>query len=136
MNTKIIAQRLAKVAGPKAKGNYAVIKKDSGALNSITMGLAAAVVVASVAPALAFDSNATQMASLTEDLVTATEDYPNPGGNYVPIVPSHVSATQHQAFCATRYLNNSCWYRRYSPVGNDCGHNQILYSQCLQESGK
>jgi hypothetical protein len=79
MNTKIIA-RLAKVAGPKAKGSYAVIKKDSGALHSVTMGLATAVVVASVAPALAFDGNAIQMAS--------TEGYPNPGGNQVYTYPS------------------------------------------------
>jgi hypothetical protein len=88
MNTKIIAQRLAKVAGPKAKGSYAVIKKDSGALHSVTMGLATAVVVASVAPALAFDGNAIQMAFLTEDLVTATEGYPKLGGNQVYTYPS------------------------------------------------
>ena len=48
----------------------------------------------------------------------------------------HISAAQHRAFCATRYLNNSCWYRRYSPRGNECAHNQILYNQCLQELDK
>jgi hypothetical protein len=39
-------------------------------------------------PALAFDGNAIQLASLTGDMVTATEGYPNPGENYVRIVPS------------------------------------------------
>jgi hypothetical protein len=136
MNTKIVAQRLAKFVGSEAKGKCAVIKEDSGALHVITLGFATAVVVASVSPALAIDSNATQMASLTGDRVTAMEDYPNPGGNYVQITPSHISATQHQAFCATRYLHDSCWYRRYNPRGNDCVNNQILYNQCLQESGK
>jgi hypothetical protein len=39
-------------------------------------------------PALAFDGNAIQLASLTGDMVTETEGYPNPGENYVRIVPS------------------------------------------------
>ncbi|MGA7657609.1 MAG: hypothetical protein WCA96_12630 [Methylocella sp.] len=39
-------------------------------------------------PALAFDGDAIQLASVTEDMVTATEGYPNPGENYVHIVPS------------------------------------------------
>ena len=47
-----------------------------------------------------------------------------------------ISASQHQKFCATRYLDNSCWYRRYSPRGNECAHNQILYNQCMQELDK
>jgi hypothetical protein len=88
MNTNIITPRLAKVVGSKTKTSFALIKKDRGALHSITMGLAIAVVVASVAPALAFDGNAIQMASLTEDMVTATEGYPNAGGNHVSTYPS------------------------------------------------
>jgi hypothetical protein len=39
-------------------------------------------------PALAFDGDAIQLASVTEDMVTATEGYPNLNGNYVHIVPS------------------------------------------------
>jgi len=87
MNTKIIVQRLGKVVGAKPETSFAIIKEDSGALHSIKMGLATAVVVALVAPALAY-GNATQMASLTEDMVTDTEGYPSSGGNYVHIVPS------------------------------------------------
>ena len=87
MNTKIIVQRLAKVVGAKPETSFAIIKEDSGALHSIKMGVATAVVVASVAPALAY-GNATQMASLTEDMVTETQGYPSSGGNDVHIVPS------------------------------------------------
>ncbi len=39
-------------------------------------------------PALAFDGNAIQLASLTGDMVTATEGYPNSGENDVRIVPT------------------------------------------------
>jgi hypothetical protein len=60
MNTKIIVQRLAKVVGAKPETSFAIIKEDRGALHSIKMGVATAVVVASVAPALAY-GNATQM---------------------------------------------------------------------------
>jgi hypothetical protein len=38
--------------------------------------------------ALAFDGNPILKASLTEDMVTATEGYPDPGENHVHIVPS------------------------------------------------
>jgi hypothetical protein len=48
----------------------------------------------------------------------------------------HISAAQRKAFCANRYVNNSCGSHRYSPHGNECAHNQILYDQCLQESDK
>ena len=46
MNTNIITQ-LAKVIGPETKESFAVIKKDRGALHSIKMGLATAVLFAS-----------------------------------------------------------------------------------------
>jgi hypothetical protein len=92
MNTKIIVQRLVKVVGAKPETSFAIIKEDRGALHSIKMGLATAVVVASVAPALAY-GNATQLASLTEDMVTETQGYPSSGGNYVHIVPSAPTGT-------------------------------------------
>jgi hypothetical protein len=53
MNSKFYAQRLAKVAGSEAEGNCAVIKKDRGALHSIKMGVATAVLFASVGMATA-----------------------------------------------------------------------------------
>jgi hypothetical protein len=53
MNTKIDARRLANVAGSDAEGNCAVIKKDRGALHSIKMGVATAVLFASVGMATA-----------------------------------------------------------------------------------
>jgi hypothetical protein len=74
--------------GLETKNCFAVIKRNIGAHRSITMGLATAVVIAAMVPALAFDGNAIQMASLTEDMVTATEGYPNAGGNHVATYPS------------------------------------------------
>jgi hypothetical protein len=47
MNTNIITHRLAKVVGLETKGSLAFIKKDRGALHSIKMGLATAVLFAS-----------------------------------------------------------------------------------------
>ena len=47
MNTKIVVQR------PKTKESFAVIKRDRGALHSIKMGLATAVLFASVGMATA-----------------------------------------------------------------------------------
>ena len=48
MNTNIIAPRLAKVVGLQTKQCFAVIKRNSGAHRSIMMGLATAVLLASV----------------------------------------------------------------------------------------
>lgn len=53
MNTNIITPRLAKVVGPETKNCFAVIKRNSGAHRSITMGLATAVLLASVGMAAA-----------------------------------------------------------------------------------
>ena len=53
MNTKIDAQRLANAAGSEAEGNCAVINKDRGALQSIKLGVATAVLIASVGMASA-----------------------------------------------------------------------------------
>jgi hypothetical protein len=53
MNTNIITPRLAKVAELETKNCFAVIKRNSGAHRSITMGLATAVLLASVGMAAA-----------------------------------------------------------------------------------
>jgi hypothetical protein len=53
MNTNINTARLAKVGGPDTKESFAVIKRDRGALHSIKMGLATAVLFASVGMATA-----------------------------------------------------------------------------------
>ena len=53
MNTNINTQRLAKVVGPETEESFAVIKRDRGALHSIKMGLATAVLFASVGMATA-----------------------------------------------------------------------------------
>jgi hypothetical protein len=53
MNTNIDTQRLAKVVGPETKESFAVIKKDRGALRSIKIGVATAVLFASVGMATA-----------------------------------------------------------------------------------
>jgi hypothetical protein len=53
MNTNINTARLAKVGGPETKESFAVIKRDRGALHSIKMGLATAVLFASVGMATA-----------------------------------------------------------------------------------
>ena len=59
MNTKIVVQR------PETKESFAVIKRDRGALHSIKMGLATAVLFASVG------------------MATAQQRYPA-GANHVP----------------------------------------------------
>jgi hypothetical protein len=53
MNTNINTQRLAKVVGPETEESFAVIKKDRGALRSIKMGVATAVLFGSVGMATA-----------------------------------------------------------------------------------
>ena len=53
MNTNINTHHLAKVGGPETKESFAVIKRDRGALHSIKMGLATAVLFASVGMATA-----------------------------------------------------------------------------------
>ena len=53
MNTNINTQRLAKVGDPETKESYAVIKRDRGALHSIKMELATAVLFALVGMATA-----------------------------------------------------------------------------------
>lgn len=47
MNTKILMQRLAKIASPKAKASFALIKMNSDTLRSIELGLVTAVLFAS-----------------------------------------------------------------------------------------
>jgi len=82
MNTKILMQRLAKAASSKTKTSIAAIMIYSGGLALLTSA------ALFTNRALAFDGNPILKASLTEDMVTATEGYPNPGENYVHIVPS------------------------------------------------
>jgi hypothetical protein len=53
MNTNINTQRLAKVIGPETEESFAVIKKDRCALRSFKMGVAIAVLFASVGMATA-----------------------------------------------------------------------------------
>ena len=53
MKTNITTQGRARVVGPETKESFAVIKKDRGALHSIKMGLATAVLFASVGMATA-----------------------------------------------------------------------------------
>ena len=53
MNTNINTQRLAKVVGPETEESFAVIKKDRCALRSFKMGVAIAVLFASVGMATA-----------------------------------------------------------------------------------
>ena len=65
MNTNINTQRLAKVGAPETKESFAVIKRDRGALHSIKMGLATAVLFASVG------------------MATAQQRYPA-GANHIP----------------------------------------------------
>ena len=53
MNTNTITPRHAKVVGLETKNRFAVIKRNSGAHRSITMGVATAVLLASVGMAAA-----------------------------------------------------------------------------------
>ena len=53
MNTNINTQHLAKVGGPETKESFAIITRDRGALHSIKMGLATAVLFAWVGMATA-----------------------------------------------------------------------------------
>ncbi len=53
MNTNINTQRLAKVVGPGTEESFAVIKKDRCALRSFKMGVATAVLFASLGMATA-----------------------------------------------------------------------------------
>jgi hypothetical protein len=53
MNTNITTPHLAKVVGLETKSCLAVIRRNSGAYRSITMGLATAVLLASVGVAAA-----------------------------------------------------------------------------------
>jgi hypothetical protein len=82
MNTKILMQRLAKAASSKTKTSIAAIMIYSGGLALLTS------TALFTSQALAFDGNPILKASLTEDMVTATEGDPNPGENYVHFVPS------------------------------------------------
>jgi hypothetical protein len=53
MNTNITTPRLAKDVGLETKNRFAVIERNSGAYRSITMGIATAVLLASVGMAAA-----------------------------------------------------------------------------------
>jgi hypothetical protein len=53
MKTNITTQGRARVVGPETKESFAVIKKDRGALHSIKMGVATAVLFGSVGMATA-----------------------------------------------------------------------------------